>query len=346
MRSARTQIKNTISKISLLGLIVTSLAFSGMALFSDLVKAQVQEDQITLTAIPPRFGDDNTLLLKPGEKKQVQLRVKNSSPTSLSILSVATDFILDEDGETPIPVNEEVSNRWSLTEWLTMVPQTQDLGAQETGVVNVLIEVPEDALPGGHYAMVTHQPNVGSGQNADGTNSLDSSTGISQRVGTLLYVIVDGPINEEAFIRDFKFAEFSEYGPVPFSYTVENASDIHIQPKTKIEIYDWLGRRVDEMTVGEKNVFPLMSRNFEGEWQQIWGYGRYTAEATMSFGATGQLVIAKTNFWLLPIKLVLAGIAAVLVLVTLLVVMRKRMKSQQTTQQTGSGNPDQSEYEE
>jgi len=312
------------------GALVLSLLVLPKHLFAQ--EAASGEDQITLTAIPPRLGEDTTLLLQPGEKKQVQIRVRNSSNRSLPILSVATDFILDEDGETPIPVTEGVSNRWSLAEWLTMVPQAQTLQPQETGMINVLIDVPVDALPGGHYAMITHQPSV-DGVDGEGEGEMvDSASGISQRVGTLLYVIVDGEINEEAFIRDFTFPGFTEFGPVPFSFTVENVSDIHIQPKTKVEITDMFGRKVDELVVGEKNVFPLTSRDFEGKWEQVWGYGKYTAQATMSFGTEGKLAIAKTSFWLLPIKLILAALIVLLTLIGLMITIRRHMMHRRSAQ--------------
>ena len=139
-----------LSKLTIASLLVVASVLTLTILPANIQAQQATEDQVTLTAIPPRYGDDNSLLLQPGEKTQVQVRVRNSSPKTLPITTLATDFILDVDGETPIPVTENVSNRWSLANWLTVVPQSQVLQPQETGVVNILIEVPEDALPGGH----------------------------------------------------------------------------------------------------------------------------------------------------------------------------------------------------
>ena len=51
-----------------------------------------------------------------------------------------------------------MSNRWSLASWITLTPTEQLLQPNQTVGINVIIEVPEDALPGGHYAMITHQP--------------------------------------------------------------------------------------------------------------------------------------------------------------------------------------------
>lgn len=280
-------------------------------------------NQRTLTAIPPRYGDDGELRLAPGERYQVSLRVRNSSDEVIYIRSLAEDFMLDEDGETPIPIptGDEISNRWSLAGWLTVAPNFQLAEPHETVGVNVLIEVPEDALPGGHYAMVMHQPEL-SPLVVDG-EEIRSVSAINQRVGTLLYVVVDGPIHEEAFVRDLYFPPFSEFGPVPYSFTIENASDVHIRPRIDIEIKDMFGRRVAQLQPETRNIFPLMGRDFAGEWDQIWGTGRYTATLTASYGLNGQVVIAKTNFWLFPLTLAIAVVTLLLVIIATIIVIRR-----------------------
>lgn len=298
---------------SLIAFTVASVAAGVMA---TRVSAQ---SALQLTAIPPREGDDGSLVVNPGETQQVDLRVRNESDQPLSILSTVTDFILGEDGVTPIPVDSATSNRWSLASWVTVAPGEQVLQPGETAGLNVLISVPEDALPGGHYAMVTHEPNYGSND----TDIEDAASQVSQKVGTLLYLKVAGAINEEAFIRDFSAPQFSEYGPVPFTYTIENQSDIHIAPKMRIDIKNMFGTTVSSLEVESKNVFPLMSRDFETQWDQIWGIGPYTAELTTSFGENGQVIMAKTSFWLLPVTLIIAIIVLVLTLVGVLVAIRR-----------------------
>lgn len=295
------------------------------------------ESATMLTAIPPRIGEDGTLKLKPGEKKQVALKVKNTSQNTVQVSSVAEDFIIDEDGKTPVPISETVSNRWSLSSWLTIAPSSQLVKPQETVAVNVLIEVPADALPGGHYAMVLHQLDNG-GLILDAATRLtqtdqpvpvsgdpQSASGVRQRVGTLLYVIVDGAINEEAFIREFQLPGFTEMGPVPYSFTVENMSDVHIRPAFGLEIFDFLGRRVDSIQPEVKNIFPLTNRDFSGNWERVWGTGYYTARLTMSFGQTGQVVVAKTSFWLFPLKLVISLVVVLLAILAGGIAVRRHM---------------------
>lgn len=273
---------------------------------------------VVITAIPPRLGDDNSLKLKPGEKVQVTLRVRNASSVPITLESLADDFILDADGSTPIAVTDAVSNRWSLASWITLAPSSQVLQPNQIAQVQVVIDTPLDALPGGHYAMVTHRP-VGS----RGLGEQPSSSQVNQRVGTLLYAVVDGPINEEAYLRSISFPKLTEYGPVPFSFVVENVSDIHIRPQTQIEIKNFWGKSVETMSIEPKNIFPFTSRAFEGSWNRRWGIGPYTATLTMSYGSMGKVVIASSSFWLIPYTLLASAFTIIIVLLGCFIFFRQ-----------------------
>lgn len=314
-------------KIAIALSLTAALAVGSVAALSPVFgQAETQAEtasQVTLTAIPPRMGEDMSIVIEPGGKEQIQIRVRNSSDTSLDIISRVSDFIIGEDGATPVPVEEDVTSRWSLASWLTLVPSRQTLSPNEIGAVNVLIEVPKDALPGGHYAMVTHERASGADEAGASEADLNSASSISQRVATLIYVRVAGDINEEAFVRDFSFPDLTEFGPVPFSYSVENASDIHITPRTSIKIYNMFGKHVDTIEVEPKNVFPMMSRDFDDQWDEVWGSGLYTAKLTMSFGETGKIAVAQTKFWLLPVKLILAGLILILTIIAMGISIRR-----------------------
>lgn len=288
-----------------------------------------EQSQVSLTAIPPRLGDEGDLAAKPGEVIQTQVRVNNPTNEAVTISSSAYDFTIDVDGETPIPIEGDVSSRWSLANWLVLAPATQTIAPNQTAVVNVLVEVPDDALPGGHFAMITHQPTQ-SGVQAIGQQA--ATSGINQRVGTLLYVFVEGPINEEAFIRNAQFPKLTEFGPVPFSFSIENMSDIHIRPQISVEIRDWLGRTSDAVLVNPKNIFPLTSRDFDGQWDRIWGIGRYSATITASYGQSGSLAVAKTHFWLIPITLVIAILVVILTLIAVGIAVRRHIIHRKTDQ--------------
>jgi hypothetical protein len=283
----------------------------------------------TLSAIPPREGDQEALRAEPGETIQTTIQVRNNSQEPITLRSFAQDFIVKEDGKTPIPVEDTVSNRWSLAKWMTVTPNQHTLKPNEKAEMAVVIEVPADALPGGHYAMVIHEPlgvtNVPVGE--------QSTSAVNQRVGTLFYVIVEGPINEEAYIREFEFKKFQEFGPVPFSYLIRNQSDIHIRPSMNIDIFNLLGQKVDSIKVEGNNIFPLNAREFAGKWDRVWGFGLYTAKLTAAYGSTGQVAIANTNFWIIPVRIILAILFTILLLIAIVIAVKRYTENKMRQEQ-------------
>lgn len=294
-----------------------------------VVQAQVvspNPDSRTLVAMPPRTGEDGQLKVEPGEKIQTNIRIRNVSDRTITFRSYAQDFIVKEDGSTPIPVQDTTTNRWSLAQWMVITPNRHTLGPNETAEMTVLIEVPENALPGGKYAMVVHEPTDGT--EVDQDDSSGSGSGISQRIGTLFYVITEGPVNEEAYIRNFNFNKFQEFGPVPFSFLIRNQSDIHIHPRMSIDIFNMLGQKSDSFQVDAKNIFPLNSRDFAGKWEKIWGFGMYTAKLTASYGESGQVAVATANFWIIPVRIILSILFGATLLVVIVLAIKRYNEKQ------------------
>jgi len=279
---------------------------------------------LSLTATPVRLGDDFSIKLKPGERKQVQIKLRNGSTEEVTLESKAADFVVAEDGATPVTVDDkQADTRWSLASWLTLAPAEHKLASEDVAVINVLIEVPEDALPGGHYAMIYHRP-------LNANTLTESGSGISQRVGTLLYVIVEGQINEEAYITDFNWPKFLENGPVNFSIQVDNQSDIHINTKPVVKVYNLFGKEVANIEIETKNVFPKNTREFAGTWNRIWGLGYYKAVVEAAYGSQGQIMTATAGLYLIPVKIILLALIVILIITILILSFKKRKNSKMT----------------
>lgn len=286
------------------------------------VSQTLAASSMSLTATPVRLGDDFSIRLNPGEKKQVQLKVRNGSLETIVLESAATDFIVAEDGFTPVAIEStEADNRWSLASWLTLAPAEHKLASEEVATVNVLIEVPNNALPGGHYAMIHHRP-VNAAEAETGSGS-----GISQRVGTLLYVIVNGPINEEAYISQFNWPKFLENGPVDFTLNIENQSDIHINTKPVVKVYNMFGKKVANLETEAKNIFPKSERDFAGTWNRVWGLGYYKAVVEASYGSQGQVMTTTAGLFMVPVKLILAVLIVSMIVVIIMTSIKKRKNS-------------------
>jgi len=293
--------------------------FSFSFIFQSSALAQ---EAVTLTVKPVRIGDDNSLLLAPGEKKQIQVKVENNSEMDLEIESQVFDFIVDEDGSTPIPVTDQLDNRWSLASWITLAPAFNYLQAGGSATVNVLIEVPENASPGGHYAMVLHSPNFTGVEDQTGA-------GISQRAGTLIYVLVDGVINESAYVSLFKIPNFLEKGPVPMEIKIRNESDIHITPTPKIIIKNIFGKEVASFALDSKNVFPFTERDFSDVWVKKWGFGPYTLLLEAAYGIQGQVMTAQSVIWLVPVTIIIIILLSILLIVAVVMMFKKKKENRQ-----------------
>jgi hypothetical protein len=300
--------------------------FATITLLTGLLLAttsqSLAQESTRITAIPPRLGDDFSLHGKPGSTIETTIQVKNSSDIPLTLTTAAEDFIVDQDTGDPIPVKEDVPSNWSLASWLTIAPTVHSLAPREIAQLKVIVKVPTDALPGGHYAMILHSPS----STSDTANGSGSS--ISQRVGTLLYFVVDGQVNEEAYIRQIENHSFFEFGPVPFSFKIENRSDIHLRPHIQVEIRNMLGQKIDTFQVETQNIFPGNLRSFSDQWSRKWGVGRYAATILASYGSQGKIIQGQFYFWMFPIRLFLIGALLIACILSVIIFFGKKRHQQ------------------
>ena len=303
-------------------LIVGFLLISASFLFVYYPKIASAQTASIITAIPPRLdikGD-------PGQTITAQLKVRNDSDTMENYTIAVDDFIVVDTIGTPIPVTSTSNSRWSLKNWIT-APKTVPVDSKGLQIVNLTIKIPMSALPGGHYAMVTYMPNAQlKPEELKKTASL-----IGQRVGSLVYLTVNGPITENASIIKFSAPNFLENGPVNFTGTVQNLSDLHVNPVGKITISNPLNSTVAVLPVEIGNIFPEGLRDFATSWNQKWGWGRYRADLNLSYGSTGGLLTGSVFFWLFPIRLVIYTLIAIISILIVIILLNKRSKRHQET---------------
>jgi uncharacterized membrane protein len=283
----------------------------------------IEPVSLSLTAIPPRLGDDFSLVAAPGQILETTIEVRNPSDLPITVETYARDFIIGTDGSTPIPVDTEEANpRWQLSQWLTLTPTSSVIKPRGSTSILVNIAIPQDALAGGRYAMILHQPVTG---NQDTQNT---GAQITAQVGTLLYVVVEGDIVQDARISNFTTSKTQEKGPVDFNFSVINNSSVHIRPDLQLKITNLFGQKITEFPLEQKNIFPENTRQYDAQWEKDWGFGYYTATITGNYGAelngtVGQLN-ATTSFWLIPLKLIGAIVLIIILLIIIIAKTRKK----------------------
>jgi hypothetical protein len=291
-----------------LSLAVATASFAKTASAQNIVK---------ITAIPPRLEISSA---DPGEVVAKQIKVRNEGDSQIALQVKIQDFIVNDKDGTPIPVEEDVSNRWTASLWITVSPQKVILNPGETKALDLVAVIPEDAHPGGHYAVVFYSP-------LDSAGIEQTSSVISPNVGTLAYITVSGEINEDARVSKIDINRFQEYGPIKITSEILNLSDVHIKPQGTVKIYDMLGSLKTTLALEEKNIFPGTSRIYENNWQQKWGLGKYKANLEAAYGDQGKMMTATVFFWIVPWRVITIAILVV-VLTALLVVYFKKTKKE------------------
>ncbi|MEI8232810.1 MAG: hypothetical protein WCG44_03635 [bacterium] len=283
-------------------------AFS-FSLFSSQVHAS------SLIVSPPRVDLEG----KPGDVLQQTIKVTNSSDKSVTLSALVSDFIVEDNSGTPIRINSNASGRYLASPWFVLDRPEFTLAAGQSTSVIAIIELPKDALPGGHYAGVFFSPIE------KGKLDTTGATVVSQ-VGSLFGITVAGNLKYDAIIKEFSVkSAVSEFGPIEFSSVIENQSDTHIRPLSKIVIHDMIGRNLAEIKLDDVNIFPFTSRSIAGTWDNVWGLGRYTATLEATYGP-GLVASRVLYFWIMPYRLIAAILVILMVILVLFISIRRHLK--------------------
>ena len=303
-------------KLSISKIIKTFLIFGLMVLWSNGVISPVHADDISVIISPPRIDLEG----KPGDTLQKIVKVTNgSNDQTLNLKAFVSDFIVENDSGTPIKVTESTSGRYLASPWFTIEQSEITLAPKETAQLIILINIPSNALPGGHYAGVFFEPIPARGV----AKTVSYATA---QVGSLFGITVAGDIKYDALIKEFSVkTNVSEFGPIDFTAVIENQSDTHIRPASVITIHDMIGRKLVDIQLDEVNIFPFTSRTLKGTWDTVWGLGRYTATLTSTYGPG--LVASRTlYFWIMPYRLIVAIAILLLVILVFFIVIRRHLK--------------------
>jgi len=293
-------------------IILTSLFLLGLSFIS--VTKAIAQSALGLTAIPPRLE----VTIEAGQVITKEIKVRNESNLEKIISTSVRDFIVTDDLGTPLQVegSSQEDNRWTASSWIQISPTELKLKPGETKSLVLTIIAPEDALAGGHYAMVLHSP-----QN---DVSIDQTgAAIQTNVGSLVYITVPGDITQNASIKEFSAPKFSEYGPINFKTIITNLSDIHITPAGAINIYNTFGLKTSQINLDNTNIFPSTSREFINTLDRRLMFGRYKAQINAAYGTAGQLLTATIFFWVIPYKLI-ALLLAIIIIIFLIVKLKKK----------------------
>jgi hypothetical protein len=263
------------------------------------------------------------LAADPGQTVTASIRVRNVTAGQLIAKGKADDFGAgtDESGQPKLLLDETGATRFSLKYWVSGVPDLR-LAPQELKTTTVIIKVPQNAEPGGHFGVIrfTAVP-----PDLEGTG-----VALSASVGTLVLLRVSGPITEKLSVAELsswrglgtKAAQettFFEHGPVGFVVRLKNDGSVHEKATGTIDVTNMFGGKTASVKVNEKggNVLPDSIRRFEQSLDKKQLFGLYTAKLAMTY-SNGKKLEGNLSFWVIPWKLLLLLLVGLVALVFLL----------------------------
>ncbi len=254
------------------------------------------------------------LTADPGQVIKSSISIRDVSTVDLLVTNQINDFEANgEDGSPRVILDETEENAFSIRSWIQPLDQIT-LKSKQVKSIPLTIFVPESAAPGGYYGIVRF---TGTPVGVDG-----SGVSLNASLGTLIFLRVSGQAKEEVTIQEFfpnsggnKYPLY-EFKPLTLSVRLKNTGNIYEQPTGLITVKDMFGKPVVNLPINaeERIILPDSTRKFDQVIDDTavgsgLMFGYYTAEVTVKYGSNGQSVTEKTSFWVIPWKLILLGVA-------------------------------------
>ncbi len=251
--------------------------------------------------------------LDPGDTSKQEITVTNRQDRSMDFSVSIEDFTGSENPAQAVVLLGSERGPYSLRDFLKPEIETFTLKPKEEIRFSVQVSIPEDATPGGRYGtvLISSAPS-----HTNGSGSVTIS-----RLGALFFVRVNGDAKEEGLLSDFHMSgdkKFFTQGPFPFEIFFKNTGNVHLVPYGIISVKNILGQEVGSLQIEPYFALPSAVRYRQVTWNKDFLLGRYTATLALNRGY-GDIVDRKTvTFWVLPWKILLLGLGAVFLLVSII----------------------------
>lgn len=284
------------------------LSFAAAPLFA--------QGQVSGLSISPLTFDIHA---RPGETISNLIKVANSGSIPLQVRMEAQDFYpVGEEGGVALREHSQGETQESLASWIQVSPQIFTLRPGEKQEVQFSVSVPANNAFGGHYASILAS---WSGVQVQGGSR------IAQKVGSLVLLQIVGQAKEELSIASFDIPAFSESGPLTFSSRFLNTGTVHVKPRGYIEVKNMFGKEIAKISLPQKNVLPDSTRKIDVPWDGTFLLGKYQANLVAAYGENNELLSQVAAFWVIPWKLLGAGLLGFVLMCAFLFAVRKRIVS-------------------
>jgi hypothetical protein len=261
------------------------------------------------------------LTISPGTSKTVDVYVTNLTSAPADLKGVVDDFTAgnNETGTPYILLNGEKAPSHSLKGYVSPIGNFT-LAAKATRDVKVTISIPKGVSGGGYFGAVRFLPAP--------TND-NKNVNLTASVGSLMLITVPGPVTEQLSIASFDVRRMNNKTNVLDSPSVfftnnknlngvvrfDNTGNLQEEPFGKILLKKGskvIGAYEVNNTTPRGNVLPSSIRRFAVPLKGLGSFGKYTIEGNFGYGLKGQLLTAKTSFYVVPLAVIIIVVAIIL----------------------------------
>lgn len=250
------------------------------------------------------------LTINPGGSNHVNITLKNITVDDVVARGEVNDFKADNNtGNPQIITNSNTVSPNSIKKFVSNIDDVPLAKGQQKSVI-IGLDVPKNATPGAYYGIIRYRAipkalaTPGPGQVA-----------LTASVGTIVLVTVPGQVREQVQVngihvfRGAREGSFFVRPPDSIGIEISNFGNGFVRPFGTVEVHDVLNKTVSTFQFNNPkqlgNILPASKRTFTNNIKGLNKIGRYTVEASVSYGSGSQVLTLQKNFWYVPIWLVI-----------------------------------------
>jgi len=214
-------------------------------------------------------------VIKPGESIHGSFQVLNQGSEGYPVLVYAAPYAVHSEDYTPDFT--PIPGKLNASSWLEFGAAKTSIAANETLDISYTITVPQDAKPGGYYAVAfaeTRSPATGQG------------VVVNERVGEIFYIQVAGPVKQTGKLLTWS-SKFLQQQPLIATLRLENDGSLDYASNIHIVIRDLFGQPKYALTTS-KEVLPQAIRRIPINWDAAPTLGLFKVTGTITIPGNTQ----------------------------------------------------------
>ncbi len=284
------------------------------AVFASPIFAQNDNDDKTVERITMSPAVVRPTLVA-GEKDTGKLTVINDGSIDYTFLMYSRPFSVDgEDYDTNYT---KINKQTEAYQWVSFDKTEVRLKAGERVEIGYSVQTPKDARAGGHYAVLFAETQPPEDDPA--------SVARKKRIGTLLYMTVDGELKEEGKVESWQADLIQTKAPLNTDLRLRNDGNVHFQADLSANYTNLFGKK--RFTLNQELlILPGTTRRIPITWQDSPYLGVYKVSGKVSFLDKKETLPEKYVVLLpAPVIISVAGVIALIAITTAF--KKKRTKS-------------------